>query len=279
MIKISCHTENFGKGTPDEVLSFISKLGYEAIDVAARSLIPQQRILDNPEGEAAWLSELAGKYNLRLSELFLSSVEVGGESVSPSNPIAQQEAHLESFRKICRFAKAAGFESIMGSAGDAGEDFAKSFDNAAAAFNLMCEIAEEYGVVLTVEPSRLSLLNTPAAALEMVARAPKLRYTLDLLHYHVNGFAQEESMKLLPWTTHMHARQAAVGWGKCPYEFGEIDYDLLVKRLRGMRWNGTIAIEYWCGPIEFADGISAVEQNILMRYELQGLIKKYFVAQ
>jgi len=278
VISISCHTENFGKGEPDEVLAFIAKLGYEAVDVAARSFIPQSRILENPDEAAKWMKEIAAKHNLRLSELFLSSVEVNGETVPPSDKLAQEESHLQNFRKICRFAKAAGFASIMGSAGDAGKDYTQAFENAAIAFSLMCDIAESEGVILSVEPSRQSLLNTPAAALEMVKRAPKLRYTLDLLHYHVNGFSQDESMQLLPWTTHMHARQAAVGWGKCPYEFGEIDYDLLVKRLRGMRWDGTIAIEYWCGPVEFAEGINAVEQNILMRYELKRLIKKYFVV-
>ena len=278
MIKISCHTENFGHGEPDKVLEFISSLGYEAIDVAARSFLPQARILANPDEAASWMKEIAAKHNLRLSELFLSAVEVNGNPVSPSDPTAQQETHLQNLHKICRFAKAAGFSSIMGSAGKAGDDARISFENAAAAFALMCDIAEEEGVIFTVEPSRQSLLNDPAIALEMVARVPKLRYTLDLLHYHVNGFAQEDSMKLLPWTAHMHARQAAVEWGKCPYEFGEIDYDLLVKRLRGMRWEGTIAIEYWCGPVEFSEGISAVEQNILMRYELKKLIKKYFTV-
>ena len=276
MIRISCHSENFGKGSPDDVLSFIRKLGYDGVDIAARSFAPQERILDNPAETASWVKQMAEKHELRLEELFLGSVKVGSTYVSPSDPAAQKADYSQNFRNICRFAKAAGFESVMGSGGESRD--ANSFNNAAAAFNIMADIAEEEGVVLTVEPSRLSLLNTPAAALEMVTQAPKLRYTLDLLHYQVNGFPQDESMKLLPWTAHIHARQAAVGWLKCPYEFGEIDYDSLIKRLRGMRWDGAIGLEYWCGPAELADGINAVEQNILMRYELKQLIRKYYTT-
>jgi len=279
MIYLSCHSENFGIYSPDETFAFIKRLGFEHIDVAARSLIPQSRITANPDKEAALMRELADKHGLILSELFLGGVEVSGKAISPSSPGAKDNPeYYQNFEAICKFAKSAGFESVMGSAGSLIEDIGveASFDNAAAVFTRMADIAESFGVVFTVEPSRESLLNSPQAALDMVKRVPKLRFTLDLLHYQINGHPQEDSMKLLPWTAHMHARQAATGWGKCPVQFGEINYDLLIKRMRGMRWNGTICMEYWCGPNENADGILAVDQNILMRYELKQLIKKYF---
>jgi sugar phosphate isomerase/epimerase len=278
MIRISCHSENFGVAPPDETFAFIKKLGFDYIDVAARSIIPQEKIVEDPEGSAAMMRDLSSRYRLGLSELFLGAVKVGGSELSPSDPETQASTeHERRFRAICDFAARAGFESVMYSAGNEnpGAGYERSFDNAAAVLQRYTGIAEERGVMLCVEPSRLSLLNTPEAALEMVRRVPKLRYTLDFLHFQVRGIPQIESMKLIKWAGHVHARQAAVDWGKCPVEFGEIDYDAIIKRMKGLRWNGAIAMEYWCGPEQDSDGVLAVDQNVLMRYEIRRLIKKY----
>jgi len=279
MIELSCHSENFGVKPPDETFSFIRQLGFTHIDVAPRSMLPQREIVEAPQERAGWMRELAQKHNLILSELFLGAVQADGRDVNPAEPgAAENERMLGNFEKICAFAASAGFASVMGAAGSAVRElgFEPSFGNAARTLARMCEIAAQHGVALHVEPSRLSLLNTPKAALEMAQRVPQLRYTLDFLHYQVNGVPQEESMKLLPFAGHLHARQAATGWGKCPVEFGEIDYDAIVKRLRGLNWSGVIAMEYWCDAQLIASGILAVDQNILMRYELKRLIKKYF---
>jgi sugar phosphate isomerase/epimerase len=279
VIELGCHSDNFGISTPDDMFAFIRKLGFTHIDVAPRSIVPQCDIVAAPDEKAKWMKDLASKHDLRLSELFLGAVSVDGKGVSPSAGHAPgNEPMYASFEKICRFAEKAGFASIMGSAGSEmdGLGWQRSFDNAAATLARMCEIAESNGIFLNVEPSRLSLLNTPKAALEMIACVPKLRYTLDFLHYEISGTPQRESMALLPYARHLHARQACAGWGKCPVEFGEIDYDAIIKRLRGLDWSGVIAMEYWCTPDLLEAGILAVDQNILMRYELKRLIRKYY---
>lgn len=279
MIELGCHSDNFGIGNPDEMFSFIKKLGFTHIDVATRSIIPQCDIVAAPNEKAQWIKDLATKHELKLSELFLGAVSVDGKNVSPSSAIAPgNNAMYDLFEKICRFAAKAGFTSVMGSAGIEidGLGWQRSFDNAAATLTRMCDIAESNGVFLNIEPSRLSLLNTPKAALKMISNVPKLRYTLDFLHYEISGIPQRESMALLPYTRHMHARQACAGWGKCPVEFGEIDYESIVKRLHGMNWSGVITMEYWCTPELLEAGILSVDQNILMRYELKCLIKKYY---
>jgi len=277
MIHISCHSENFGIHPPDETFAFIKRLGFDRVDVASRSLIPQGRIIADAKKEARLMRDLADRHELVLDELFLGPVELAGQGVSPESAFASEEYH-DNFAVICAFARDAGFASVMGAAGMVTKEIGEtaSFDNAAKTLARMADIAENAGIMLTVEPSRNSLLSIPAVALEMAKRVPKLRYTLDLLHYQVNGHPQQESMKLLPYTGHMHARQAAVGWIKCPYEYGEIDYDALMKRLRGMSWSGTICMEYWCGEAEKNTGISAIDQNILMRHEIKRLIKKYW---
>jgi sugar phosphate isomerase/epimerase len=279
MIAFSCHSRNYGPGTPDEIFQFIKKLGFQYIDVDSVGTIRQADVLAEPEETGRFTKELAEKHGLMLAEYFLGTVKVDGESIEPSEPdTGKRDSMYANFAKICAFARLAGFRSIMGSAGAVSREagYERSFAYAAETLGKMVKIAAEHGVAFHVEPSRNSLLNVPAKAVEMAKAAPGLKYTLDFLHYQVNGHSQEEAMKLLEYTGHMHARQAAVGWAKCPIEFGEIDFDAIVKRLRGLRWNGVIAMEYWNGPEEEAAGISPVEQTIVMRYHLKGLVKKYY---
>ncbi|SFK97919.1 Sugar phosphate isomerase/epimerase [Paenibacillus sp. 1_12] len=278
MIGLSCHSRNYGAGTPDEIFAFIKKLGYAYIDVDSVGTIKQSDVLSNPKRQALLVRELSVKYDLKLAEYFLGTVTVDGVSVDNSQPDTLIRGKmLDNFARICTYAQLAGFRSIMGSAGTLNQElgFERSFENAADTLRQMVVIAAEHGISFHVEPSRASLLNVPTQAMEMAQIVEGLKYTLDFLHFQINGYDQEETMSLLKYTGHMHARQAAVGWPKCPFEHGEIDFDIIIKRLRGLRWQGIIAMEFWNGPEEDAAGMNAVEQTILMRYHLKGLIKKY----
>ncbi|MCU6791159.1 sugar phosphate isomerase/epimerase [Paenibacillus sp. WQ 127069] len=278
MIGLSCHSRNYGPGTPDEIFSFIKRLGYEYIDVDSVGTIRQGDVIENPKKQAQLVQELTAKYDLKLAEYFLGTVAVDGISVNNSQPdTVLRGKMLDNFARICAYAQMAGFRSIMGSAGALHKEvgYERSFDNAANTLRQMVAIAAEHSISFHVEPSRASLLNVPSQAMLMAQTVEGLKYTLDFLHFQVNGYDQKETMELLNYTGHMHARQAAVGWPKCPFEHGEIDFDAIIKRLRGLRWQGIIAMEFWNGPEEEAAGMNPVEQTLLMRYHLKGLIKKY----
>lgn len=277
-IAFSCHSENFGKLPAEDTFALIHSLGFTHIDVASRSLMPQAAILADWNGCAGTLKNLGLSCRLQLSELFLSAVEVDGRPVSPAQPEAVENKTLfENFDTICRFAKAAGFESIMGAAGscipELGEE--QCFENAAAVLSRQTAIAGSHGLSFHVEPSRTSLVHTPQKALAMIARVPGLKYTLDFLHFHVQGIPLSEALELIPWAGHMHARQAAYPTGKCDFASGGIDYDRIVNAIAAYSWSGTVAMEFWNGEREDATGIDPVEQNIVMRYALKKLAEKY----
>jgi sugar phosphate isomerase/epimerase len=279
VIYLGCHSENFGLRTPEETFSFISRLGFTNIDVAARSLAPQSEIKVRREEAAEEFKTLAETYGLKLDELFLGALEPEGVKIDPSagNKAFDPDAY-RCFDAICGFAETAGFLSVMGAAGGENSEleYEAGFENAAGVHGKMLEIAANYGLAYHVEPSRTSLLNTPKKALRMIEAVPALRYTLDFLHYHINSVPLNESMALLPYAGHMHARQAAAGKGKCDYALGEIDYDAIVKEMLRLNWPGSIAMEFWNNAEQDAEGINPVEQNIRMKYELKCLIKKYF---
>lgn len=277
-ITFSCHSENFGKRPVEETFAFVRSLGFTHIDVAARSLMPQAAILADWRGCAEVMKASGLRHALQLSELFLSSVEVEGTPISPAQSVAaKSKALYQNFETICRFAQAAGFQSIMGAAGSVIRELGpeQSFLNAAAVLNRQVSIAGEYGLSFHVEPSRTSLLHTPQKALAMALRVPGLRYTLDFLHFHVQGIPLSEALELIPHAGHMHARQAAFPTGKCDFASGGIDYSRIVSAMAGYGWSGTVAMEFWNGERENAEGIDPVEQNIVMRYTFKKLAEKY----
>jgi sugar phosphate isomerase/epimerase len=279
VINLGCHSENFGCHSPEDTFSFISRLGFSNIDVAPRSLVPQSKIAAGWEESAGYLKKLGETWQLELDELFLGAVELNGVGIDPSAGLkAFDPDGYRCFTVICKFAKAAGFSSIMGAAGTENPEsgYDRSFGNAAGVHKKLVEIAADHGLAYHVEPSRASLLNTPPKALRMIEEVPGLRYTLDFLHYHINSVPLNESLVLLQYAGHMHARQAAAGKGKCDYRLGEIDYDVIVKELRRLDWQGNIAMEFWNNAEQDAEDINPVEQNIRMKYELKCLIGKYF---
>ncbi len=278
MIRYGCHSENFGILTPEDTFRRIRELEFDCIDVASRSLMPQAAIQEDPDGCAAELSLLSSRYALPLSELFLSDVEVDGHPVSPVQFGCGNQKIIQDlerrFTTICRFAAKAGFSSIMGSAGreDPELGYEESFARAARTLRRQVSIAASFGLAFHVEPSRVSLLHTVDGALRMAEEVDGLRYTLDFLHYHIQGIPLSESMRLLPLAGHMHARQARIRTGKCDFSEGGIDYACITSRMKEIRWQGDIAMEFWCSDDLQKQGVQAVEQNIVMRYFLKRLL-------
>jgi Xylose isomerase-like TIM barrel. len=287
MIKYGCHSENFGNQAPEKIFEFIHMLGFDNIDVSARTLITQKQIVENPEQSARFIKELGQNYKLTLDELFLSSLTIDEKNYTAVMETSINNDKFEQhFHKICQFAREAGFRSIMGAVGGiendshTGDDIngkfkEKAFANAIIVLNKQVQIASEYGLVFSVEPNRHSILSEPEKALLMAKSVPNLNYTLDILHFHTNGHGLEDTMKLLPYTKHFHIRQAKKGIGKCNVSEGEINYDEVVKQLVKEQWSGSMAMEFWCGENEYKAGINAVEQNIVMRYTIKELFKKY----
>ena len=279
MIRFSCHSENFGLKPADETFAFICQLGYSCVDVAARSLAPQEKIVQNPNAAAQTIKGCAQENGLFLSELFLGAVELDGAAMNPAaeKTVRSSDRVCRQFESICRFARQAGFSSIMGAAGNPQpeQSFEQSFENTVTMLTRQCEIAAQFGIAMHVEPTRTSLIREPENALRLAQQTPGLGYTLDFLHYHINGVGLDRSLTLLPLAGHLHIRQARFGTGKCRYEQGGIDYDAIVCQMRAIGWSGDVCSEFWCDSKMLEQGIFAVEQNLVMRYQIELLLRRY----
>jgi len=278
LIKISCHSRNYGFDTPDNTLWFIKKLGFDFVTLDA-STFPPEKIYSDPAQAAKDCRALLERHALAPVEYVLSDLFDGEKTCSATDFNPEKEAEiLRYFDLVCAFCAKAGFASVMLVAGDVQKQFSwqENFDKAAALFRKLKSIADQSGVVLNVEPGQRSIINSPDKALALIDAVPGLSYTLDPLQWQVHGYDSAQAMRLLPYSRHMHARQAAAGWNKCPLEFGEIDYDLIIRRMRGARWDGTITMEFWLTDAERFGNMSPVDQTIVLRYQIKQLIRKYW---
>ena len=277
MIRWSCHNDNFGPMPAAEAFRFIKMLEYDAVDVSVRGAAPFEEIFRDPEGFGARIRALADETGLGLSELFAGTLSVDGRAIVPTMPEAVDcDALYREFNQVFRFARSAGLASIMTSVGNAQPDeaFEASFERAGAVLEKLSLQAADYGLKLHVEPTRTSILQDPDRAEAFMQLAPHLGYTLDLLHYQINGIGAEHVVKLLPYSGHLHIRQARRDVGKCAYEEGEIDYRILAREIVRTGWQGDIASEFWCDEAMTRRGLRPVEQNLVMRYMFRNMLRE-----
>lgn len=278
MVRISCHSRNYGPDTPERTLWLIKKLGFDFVTLDA-STVPPQWALENVQNAAEKCRRLLSDNELAPVEYVLSDLSDGQQTVSATSyDPSRIEPVLSYFRTVCAFAGKSGFQSVMLVAGDEQPalGYEGSFDKAAQLFARLAAAAQENGVQLCVEPGQRSILNSPDRALRMIQAVPGLCYTLDPLQWQVHGYDTQQALRLLPYTHHLHARQAATGWNKCPLEYGEIDYALILKRMRGARWDGVITMEFWLTEPERYGNMSPIDQTIVLRYQIKQLIRKYW---
>lgn len=273
MIRLGCCAYNFSGRTLDDALRLLKDLGFSCADVGASDTwtqVGQEAAAANPAGVGAGVRATARKYDLTLAEVAITYIMVDGHSMQTNDPDPQiRQLMLRQYRGICQFAAEAGIESIMGVPGiqQAALDDEGSWDVTAAMFSSMVAIAKEYGVLCNVEPAIGSLLQTPQAAVRMGRQIPGLGYSLDYAHFVAQGIPQRDLAPVHEFTRHMHGKQARVGYRKCLFHEGEINYTAIVGELRQRNWDGVISMECIGGPSGQADVPYPVYRDILVTGE------------
>lgn len=123
--------------------------------------------------------------------------------------------------------------------------------------NRICDMAEEEGVVFTLE--NLNLLDHPGCpfgstedviTLVSAVNRPQLRINLDLYHTQIGeGDLVRWCEKALPWIGEV---QVADNPGRCEPGTGEINYAGVAKALKAMGYNGPVGMEAFAAGDEEA---------------------------
>ena len=249
MVHVGCCSFSFGWLGLVDALALVRSLGFDRVDVSAAgpgAQVNQLAAAANRERMAATVREALGRAGLAPCELFLCGIWVDGRGVVPNDPDrAAREAMLEQFARLCRFARLAGFDSVMGVPGRPQPALAPqaALELSADTLGRMVAIATDEGVRLDVEPHVGSIVQEPRRALRLAREVPGLFYTLDYAHFIGQGFGQADVAPLLAHAGHMHAKPARPGYMKCGVEHSAIEFAPIFRALRRLDWDGTITME------------------------------------
>jgi sugar phosphate isomerase/epimerase len=99
-------------------------------------------------------------------------------------------------------------------------------------------------VTLTIEPHVHSFLESPALALDLLARVPGLKLTLDYAHFVCLGHTQEAIDPLAAHAAHVHVRQARPGALQTKLAQGTINMAAMLGTLRDAGYTGWLSLEW-----------------------------------
>lgn len=241
-MKLSVTSWSFPRCTLEETVGILKSLGFGAVDVGLfyRSALDKEALLDGPEGAAE---------QLRVHDIALSNFYyLFGASPEDRN-LALPESlgeNLKDFKKVTAFCKAAEIPSVMLLPGvlNQGQGRQDALEQTATALKELLPLAQDAGVVLTIEPHVHSYLESPSLVLDLVEKVPDLKLALDYAHFVCLGYRQEEIDVLAPYAGHVHLRQARPGVLQAKLEEGTINFPALFATLRETGYDGYLAAEY-----------------------------------
>jgi hydroxypyruvate isomerase len=229
----------------------IRDLGVAAVDLcvfAGYEHTKLDAVLADPAGTASSARSRVDRAGLVVSDVF-AMLAPSFEELAINHPDgAARRESLDQFRQILEFTarlRAPGL-TILPGVPFPEIDRRESLELSARELRLRTELASEAGVELSVEPHAYSIVQSPAAVLELLALVPSLSLTLDYSHFVFQGIDQWEVDPLLSRTRHIHLRQAQPGALQSPTTAGTIDFARMLDRAAEARYRGYLALEYQC---------------------------------
>jgi hydroxypyruvate isomerase len=247
--RLSCADSAFPKLSHDAALAVISDLAIGAVDIcvfAGYEHTPPEAVIGDPKGAADAVLRRLERTPLVVADVF-AILRPTFEDLAVNHP--DQEVRRESrshFQRVIDFAQridAPGLTIQPGMA-FAGVDPKRSLGVAAAELRHRATIAGEAGLRLSIEPHYQSIVETPGKTLELLEQAPEVSLSLDYSHFVFQGISQDEVDALVPYSGHVHLRQAAPGVMQARAEEGSIDFQRVTEKLNAGGYRGYLALEY-----------------------------------
>lgn len=241
---------------PELVLDLIAGIGLEGVSLAfigGVSMESPEQIAADPEGAADRLGSALADRGLALADvLLIPDGALVERAVNHPGP-GQAEASRAMFVEFLRFASRIGSSGITilpGLVFD-GESWDEAMARSAASLRERLELARQHGLRLSVEPHIVSLdpyrgsvIDTPARVTRMLEEVPGLELTLDYGHFNVQGIADREVEPLVPHARHFHMRGGAPGLVQTRFEDNVTDFGRVLDVMVETGYDGWVEIEY-----------------------------------
>lgn len=218
------------RALPEAMLG-LSDLGFEAVDLGVQQdwahISPSELVRHEAEW-ADWTRQLLEQYSLRPVAL-----NVGLKAQEP-------EERRQRWEAVCRFAALLGVPVLTLPA----PPVDAPWEEAISTLKELVAIAQEQGVVPTIETHLHTLAERPEMALRLCEEVEGLGLTLDPSHF-VAGPAQGQGYEMLyPLVRHVHLRDAAPGRVQVPLGQGQVPFQRILEGLRGVGYPGALSVEF-----------------------------------
>jgi sugar phosphate isomerase/epimerase len=236
-VRIACSTLLFDDDPLEIACQRIADLGFEAVDVGARS---------------GWAhvdpGTLPGRVNDTVDRIEAACADAGVEPVAFNAAIAgaHDASPAEQVRALGALADALDVDVFtLGCGGDADRPLADAIDRS----RRLADAVRDAEATLTHETHTGCLTEDPTVAHRLVAGTPGLQLTLDPSHFWYDADRDRPPDcydELLPHVAHVHVRQATPDDNGVPMDDsgGRVDFERLVDRLRDVGYDGVLSVEY-----------------------------------
>lgn len=266
-LNIACHLWAYNDLSLEDALGTIARLGFRYVDIGSGPHLDLEAAAKSPGREAQRIRDLLNYYDLQLADLYLLL-----PYLNDADP-DRRDAQLSLFERLIPFAIALETPGITISPGVEGADGpAVALARSVPVLMDIVQAVEDVDVRISFEPHMDSPVTTPDTALAMVQAIPGMSLTLDPAHFLVQGYRMNEIEPLLPYTAHLHLRQAVKGRLQTPFRQGRLDLQELVADLIRADYFGMLTIEYaitvgWHGMM----AVNITQEIVTMRDALRDL--------
>jgi sugar phosphate isomerase/epimerase len=251
--------------TLEEAAGIARALGFEAMDLdgVMDTTLSRQGILEMNRAEVKRVKDLglvAPNIHWTFGPASLYPV------INDPDPAIRAE-NKEQIKRLADFCHEADIFSILVLPGMflPGQSAADAHKLSAESLNEFQIITNEAGIALMVEPHATSAFESPDAALWLAKQVPDMGIVLDCSHFVVQGYTQPDVDRLIPFTRHVHLRQAKSGLLQTRLEEGTINFALLLDGLRQVAYDGYLCVEYVHQDFIGATNVDIITETVKMR--------------
>jgi sugar phosphate isomerase/epimerase len=231
-VYVACSSLCFSRYPLAHALHAISELNFHKVDLAIHESGPHLK----PSEVLADVNRVANQ--LRKSNVAFAAFHVRIEA-------AEAEKYRDQLRAVCRLGRllAAPLVNILAAPVDS--DLGAEVTRLSA----LTRLAENEGVILTVETHGDTLTADPAKAAELCRRVPNLGITLDPSHYLVGTHPAKDYDELFPFVRHVRLRDTAGDRLQVRVGQGQVEYGRIISHLTREHYDRALSVDIRDTPV------------------------------
>jgi sugar phosphate isomerase/epimerase len=264
-LKLSIAIQSLRSCGLEEAAGIATALGFEAMDLdgVMGTTLDRDGILRSDPGEVRRVK------SLRLAIPNIHWTFRPGSGLPPINDPdpSERSRKREQIKRLAEFCCEAGILSIMVLPGAflPGQSASEAHRLSCDALNEFLLITQPAKVALMFEPHVGSSFESPTSAAWLAEHASGVGICLDYSHFICLGYTVPDVDPLIPYTTHVHLRQARSGLLQTELADGTINFALVLDKLRQAGYGGYLSVEYVHQQYIGATNVDIITETVKMR--------------